>query len=319
MKQRNIGIDILKCIAAILIVNSHMDLLYPNKAFATGGGIGDVLFFFCSGFTLFLKPMGRFDNWYKKRINRIYPTVFAWAILGTLFFDLHNDIIYTLLHGGNWFITCIMLYYIILFLIYKLMINRLNLVYAMSSVGVIIWYIILDRPEHYNMYGETYFKWGHYFLFMLLGAIMGISKNELRYRFGYDFLKLIGCIIIYYGVLYASRKFPVAEQLQIISLLPLLGVTFYFYKVANSNILKQIYNHNIWGAVINTIGGLCLEIYLVQFSLFTDKLNKFFPLNIIIIFVYIVIAAYILRCLSRIFSQTFKVQDFDWKAVIKLY
>ena len=67
MKQRNIGIDILKCIAAILIVNSHMDLLYPNKAFATGGGIGDVLFFFCSGFTLFLKPMGRFDNWYKKR------------------------------------------------------------------------------------------------------------------------------------------------------------------------------------------------------------------------------------------------------------
>ena len=56
-----------------------MELLYGKyNALATGGAIGDVLFFFCSGFTLFLGKMGRFDNWYKRRINRIYPTVFAW-------------------------------------------------------------------------------------------------------------------------------------------------------------------------------------------------------------------------------------------------
>lgn len=55
MKQRNIGIDILKCFAAIVITNSHMDILYPKfGALATGGAIGDALFFFCSGFTLFL-------------------------------------------------------------------------------------------------------------------------------------------------------------------------------------------------------------------------------------------------------------------------
>ena len=72
MKQRNIGIDILKCFAAIVITNSHMDILYPKfGALATGGAIGDALFFFCSGFTLFLGRMGRFDNWYKRRINRI--------------------------------------------------------------------------------------------------------------------------------------------------------------------------------------------------------------------------------------------------------
>lgn len=51
------GVDILKCIAAILITNSHMDMLYPKFSFlATGGAIGDALFFFCSGFTLLLKP-----------------------------------------------------------------------------------------------------------------------------------------------------------------------------------------------------------------------------------------------------------------------
>lgn len=47
MKQRNIGIDILKCFAAIVITNSHMDILYPKfGALATGGAIGDALFSF---------------------------------------------------------------------------------------------------------------------------------------------------------------------------------------------------------------------------------------------------------------------------------
>lgn len=108
MKERNIGIDILKFFAALLITNSHMELLYGKySAFATGGAIGDVLFFFCSGFTLFLGRMGRFDNWYKRRINRIYPTVFAWAILSAFFFNQHQSMDYTIIHGGGWFVTCI--------------------------------------------------------------------------------------------------------------------------------------------------------------------------------------------------------------------
>jgi len=59
--NRNIGIDFLKFIAAILVVNSHIDIMYGEYAsLATRGTIGDVLFFFCSGYTLFLKP--NFDN-----------------------------------------------------------------------------------------------------------------------------------------------------------------------------------------------------------------------------------------------------------------
>lgn len=39
MKERNIGIDILKCLAAILITNSHMDALYGSLSIlSTGGG-----------------------------------------------------------------------------------------------------------------------------------------------------------------------------------------------------------------------------------------------------------------------------------------
>jgi len=44
MKERKVSIDILKCLAAILITNSHMQMLYPKFSFlATGGAVGDVL------------------------------------------------------------------------------------------------------------------------------------------------------------------------------------------------------------------------------------------------------------------------------------
>ena len=69
---------------------------------------------------------------------------------------------------------------------------------------------MIDRPENYNMYGGTYFKWCHYFIFMLLGAMIGVSKKLLKYSFGYDLMKLIGSVAIYYAILFSERLYPIA-------------------------------------------------------------------------------------------------------------
>lgn len=319
MKERNIGIDILKFFAALLITNSHMGMLYGKyDILATGGAIGDVLFFFCSGFTLFLGRMGRFDNWYKRRINRIYPTVFAWAILSAFFFNLHQSMDYTIIHGGGWFVTCIMLYYVVLYFIQRFMLHHLKWVFGIVALICIAWYFIMDRPTDYNMYGATYFKWGHYFLFMLLGAMMGISQRQWNFNLKTDFIKLISNIFVYYAILFAGRIYTLFSELQIISLIPLLFIVYYFYKVCSSDTLKKWYTNKYIGWSIKFIGGLCLEIYLVQGTLFTDKMNHIFPINILIMFIIIFAVAYLLRCGSRIFSQTFKDGEYDWKAVFKL-
>lgn len=274
MKERNIGIDILKFFAALLITNSHMGMLYGKyDILATGGAIGDVLFFFCSGFTLFLGRMGRFDNWYKRRINRIYPTVFAWAILSAFFFNLHQSMDYTIIHGGGWFVTCIMLYYVMLYFIQRFLLHHLKWVFGIVALICIAWYFIMDRPADYNMYGATYFKWGHYFLFMLLGAMMGISQKQWKFNFKTDFIKLIGSIFIYYAILFAGRIYTLFSELQIISLIPLLFIVYYFYKVCSSDTLKKWYTNRYIGWSIKFIGGLCLEIYLVQGVLFTENMN----------------------------------------------
>lgn len=64
--KRDTSIDILKFLAVFLIINSHMDICYPKYSIlATGGAIGDCLFLFASGFTLFMGRMDDFPNWYK--------------------------------------------------------------------------------------------------------------------------------------------------------------------------------------------------------------------------------------------------------------
>lgn len=323
MKERNIGIDFLKFIAALLITNSHMGLLYGKYSFlATGGSIGDALFFFCSGFTLFLKPMGGikdFANWYKKRINRIYPTVFAIAIISCSFFHNNRTINDIILYGGGWFVTCIMIHYIAIHFVGSYLKNRIYMVIALVLIATGIWfYFIYDTPG-FSLYGGHKIRWLFYFAFMLFGAKLGSASHQVESMPIKDWGLLTACIIVFYGIFITTSRFSSIKLLQYISLFPLLGIMYYSYKVCNGNALSKLYHSKLGNFIVRFISGLCLEIYLVQFYLFTDKMNNIFPLNIIIMFLIIFAVAYLTRCLARTISQTFKDSPYDWKKIIELY
>ena len=315
--KRDIGIDIIKFFAALLITNYHMEELYPqNMAFlATGGAIGDALFFFCSGFTLFLKPMGRFDLWYKKRINRIYPTVFVRAILFGLLFNIHNDINHTIIHGGGWFVSCIMIYYVIAYIIDKYMSNHLYWTFIIASIISIVAYFMWEKTENYTMYGYTYLKWVFFFLFMLLGAIVGKKPRIISGKKSLIFL--LFCLITYYAIVIPSQRYDKINDLQLLSLIPLLGMTYFTYSLFNCNKAKQLFNNKYVNVIIMFIGGLCLEIYLIQPPLLEIDLGIPYPVNYILMFIIIIVGAYILRCCARVFSQTFSKEDYDWGKVFK--
>ena len=225
----------------------------------------------------------------------------------------------TIVNGGGWFVTCIMIYYVILHLIRKFAFNHLKTVLGISLLVSLVWYLVIDKPVGYNMYGATYFKWCHYFSFMLLGAILGVRKSVDKVSLWKDSSLMLGCVVVFYSILFMGRKIPLIHDLQVVSLIPLMGVTFYFYKMCNSYQLKTLYQSKWIGPVMKTISGLCLEVYLVQSVLFTDRFNSWFPFNIFIMFVVILIVAYILRCLARWFLQTFREGDYEWKIIFKLY
>lgn len=77
---------LLRALGALLIINSHVEPLYPVRQLAFGGLIGDSLFFFLSGFGLACsgaRCRRPFFGWYGRRVARIYPSV----ILVVLVFD----------------------------------------------------------------------------------------------------------------------------------------------------------------------------------------------------------------------------------------
>lgn len=323
MKERNVSIDFLKCFAALLITNSHMGLLYGDYSFlATGGCIGDVLFFFCSGFTLFLKPMGgvrQFPDWYKRRINRIYPTLIAVAILGCLFFSTHWDMVDIILARRYWFVSCIMLYYVAIFFVGSYLKDKMLYIAILVALGTAVWFYFVYQTPGFTMYGGHYIRWLLFFIFMLFGAKMGTLAKDVKSKPVADACLLLLSIVCFYALFISGMRVKSLAVLQYFSFIPLLCTMYYFYKVGAGPLVARLYNSKAGNFFIRFVGGLCLEIYMVQHFLFTDKMNGIFPLNIVIMFLVIFVVAYLTRCLARFISQTFKDTPYDWKSMVSLY
>lgn len=78
--------------------------------------------------------------------------------------------------------------------------GKLWTAFGMASVAVLAVYLIIDWPEGWGMYGATYFKWLHYFLFMLFGAIVGkMPRQGLNFNFWLDAGKLFLCVMAFYA------------------------------------------------------------------------------------------------------------------------
>ena len=318
VQKRNIAIDIMKFIAALLITNSHMGIMYTKFSnLATGGAIGDAIFFFCSGFTLFLGQERRFDNWYKRRISRIYPTVIAWAVITAFFIRESYSVRECITKGGGWFIPCIMVYYIIIFFVKKIFKTKIWLALIISLAFSIAYYYLSGSYHDLSIYGEDDFRLIFFFSYMLLGAIIGKNYQNIKIR--NPIIWLFFSTGFFYGLLIARGKCDVlvASFINVLTLINLFIICLSLYACCSTDVMKKIYNSRS-GLVIKFISGLCLDIYIVQHAIITSKLNSLFPINLLIVYIAIVLAAYVVKCLSRLFLQTFQKDDYNWKEILRL-
>ena len=63
-KGKDLSLELLKFVAMILIINVHSYMMYPpkSKCLLLAVRLVIALFMFCSGYTLFLGRIDRFDN-----------------------------------------------------------------------------------------------------------------------------------------------------------------------------------------------------------------------------------------------------------------
>lgn len=151
---------------------------------------------------------------------------------------------------------------------------------------------------------------------MLLGAVAGLYHNDIKANSLWDVIKLMGCILAWYVFMILIKKSPVMSDIQYVSLLPLAGICYYFYKVCTYRFWGSLYSHKIWGQIIYIVGGVCLEAYLIQWYIFTDIINYLFPLNIPIIILMVLIVAYIIKVLANFYMQTYQEKDYRWNDIL---
>lgn len=326
VKSRDFSIDVIKFIAVIFIINSHADICYARySALATGGAIGDAMFLFCSGYTLFWGSIVRFDNWYKRRVSRIYPSVFS-CLAVALVIEGNGFASLTLARlGGGEFVIAIMIYYVLLYAVQKWLLDRIPWAMAFTVVATLVayWYFPYKYEVSNNgLYGiTTYFRWVPYFAIMLMGAWVGmkVKKGDVHVKTTWkDPALMLLCLFVFYGVQLCAKRYPIVAPWQIITIPFLAGIVYYFWRCCHASFFARMYAHKVGNWFVMAIGGVCLESYLIQFSLFTDKLNWMFPLNIPVLMVFILLVSYLCRCLARVFTQTFGNNEYDWKKVFSV-
>lgn len=321
MRERDDAIDLMKCLAVLCIFNAHSTMLYPIWPWlSTGGYIGDALFFFCSGYTLFIdngSHLCRFDNWYKRRLVRIWPSCIAWGLVAGLF-SLKNITIVSAFQGIEWFMRWILIYYAVLWCIGKWLIGHLWKVFFISLVFSFGLLFYMEFTSCTGYWGPAYF-----FPVMVFGTIIGV-ENKAKLRCNMFWRNLCGSLfffllftgLIAFGTRLTSLKW--AHYVPVFCSPLLVSFCWFVYLTFNSDMITRFRKKRWFWNPIMWIGGLCMDFYLVKATFISDELNSVFPLNLPIMLIYLMSIAYLLRCVGRIFQQTISPGEYNWRAVIKL-
>ncbi|MCL7764547.1 acyltransferase family protein [Polaribacter sp. Z014] len=323
MKKRNYGIDFLKFVAAIMITNSHFIPLYEdhNISFATLGVHGNALFFFVSGFFLTKIETSdgeyiKFDYWIKNKIIRLWPTLIVFFVFANLIFNKEISWHDFLLAGEYWFVRCFIISFSLIYFLIKFFKQYSKHILALS---ILITFIIIFISPKVN--GSIYhgFHYICYFSSMMLGVSISLHRENIKTK--NLLLDLSFCtfsFLLYFAIMvFGKGKTDYFYYTQLLAVFPLLSFLFYSYKVVSYSWCDKLATHKIW-SIIFLIASLTYEIYIVQFSIITNDFNKWYPLNTLIVFILIVLSAYVLRILTNFFLRIFSNKVWDFKEIIRL-
>lgn len=159
-----------------------------------------------------------------------------------------------------------------------------------------------------------------HFSIMIMGGMTYLYKDKIKIKSLWkDCLWAIFWFVLYFIILYVGKgKQDYKYYVQIVGLLPLHLFIFYAYKTASYHWCTTLFQSSRWKRILTTIASLTLEIYIVQFHIITDKFNRLFPLNTVIVFIFICITAYCLRVMTSLFLQFLSSAPFEFKNAIKI-
>lgn len=166
----------------------------------------------------------------------------------------------------------------------------------------------------------TYFHYVCHFSVMVMGGLCYLLRDKIKCSsIMRDMLWMIVSFIAYFVILKIGKgAMGIRYYSQITALIPLHIFVYYLYKVASYSWCKKAFCSMIVGKIMSWIAALTLEIYIVQFSFVTNQFNSLFPLNLLLVFAIIVLAAYLLKVMTSLFLAVLSKEDLEWKEIVRL-
>ena len=166
----------------------------------------------------------------------------------------------------------------------------------------------------------TYFHYVCHFSVMVMGGLCYLLRDKVKCSsIMRDMLWMIVSFIAYFVILKIGKgAMGIRYYSQITALIPLHIFVYYLYKVASYSWCKKAFHSLVLGRVMSWIAALTLEVYIVQFSFVTNQFNSLFPLNLLLVFAIIVLAAYLLKVMTSLFLAVLSKEDLEWKEIVRL-
>lgn len=302
-------IDALRALAVLLILNSHMDKIYPIQALATGGALGNSLFFICSGYCI--RGKDKTGGWIFWKLARLYVP----AVIVTFLFYRDSQA-----HPFSkyvwptcfWFVGAMVLFYIAydilerlhLFEHYKLFLAIGIIIYAGYYILLLdtgVW--VIEAPGITSI--EGCFKLIYYFMIMFTGGYINQKKN-IWGSIGLYKAAILFSVVLLYGSKYVFNKYSDLIHWQFLN-----QVAVFVFAVAmlivfrESSFLSYFGNRKVaW--IFKYLSRYSLEIYLVQFTVIEAEQKFSFPGNFIMAVGLSLFMGFILKQLCTIPDKVLK-------------
>lgn len=322
-KQINFSLCLLKIVSMLLIINSHSDALYPSKIsfLASGGAIGNELFFLISGY-LFSTKEG-FRNYCKNRFIRLYvPTYIVTIILLILkeipdkrsSISLLNVFHMFLWPTEYWFVSSIFVFGIIMYFLSKTRLFHKTIYFtsfllSITMMNVIIYILFCTNKdiwmvEDFRLPGAIPFKCIYSFIVFAIGYFIKLNEEKIQEAISLknSIFVGVGTFLLFYIFKVLLNKGIVPMSMQLISqLITITCVIFIFLWIKGDSLLEDkllIWKHK---DILYLTSNITLEAYLVQFTIIAKlvQLKIIFPINFLMSLIAIIFSAICLHIVSN--------------------
>lgn len=167
---------------------------------------------------------------------------------------------------------------------------------------------------------HTSFHYVCHFSVMVMGGLCYLLRDKIKCTsIMRDMFWLIVSFIAYFVILKIGKgSVGIRYDIQITALIPLHTFVYYLYKVASYSWCEKAFHSKVLAKIMSWIAALTLEIYIVQFAFITNQFNSVFPLNVLLVFAIIVLAAYLLKVMTSLFLAVLSKENLEWEGIVRL-